>query len=477
MQNRITPAAAALLVVGCSLLQAPHLNARTVPAGMVYHQELTPAGQDRQEATQPAITPSENDAEAEKEYAAGRAAMRGRDWKRAIQAFKRTVQLNPDYRDARQRLAEARTILNNEEVEAVAARYYDEGVAAMNRNDFDGALDAFEKVSRINRRYRDVAELYAQLENKLLKPGALEPVASPAPDLIFNAPPADTIKTSIAAKADSSAANADSATHSKTAVVVSVDLDSMYRQALAAFERDDWKSAVIAFERIKFVQPNYRGLDGLAAVARANLLRQAGAAPMPAGKKGGKISAPLIAMIIAAVIGLTSLGLFAFSSTGRARFYSWRGNDIAAALLYERMVARQPNRLKLYPALAEIYLRLKRNDSAAKRIFERVLELNLPTRRRAEIHALVSQRDRQESQGLRRASGAADAHNKDGALQKSSRHRTRSQTDEMHKKPPAPRKPRRKKEILADLGQVNGMAANLISANGKLSNVEFETGE
>jgi len=441
MQNQIIASMAAFLAV-CLSVPA---NARVVADGMengISHQEPAPAGQDRQETAKPAIAPAENNAEAEKEYAAGRAAMRRRDWKGAIQAFKRTVELNPDYRDARQRLAEARTILNNEEIEAVAARYYDDGVAAMNRNDFDGALDAFEKVNRINRRYRDLEEIYARLEGKLPKSNAPDSTARPAPVLVRNAPPTDTVKTSVIAKVDSAAATADSSTHLETAAVARTQLDSLYQQALAAFERDDWKSAVIAFERIKFAQPNYRDLDDLAAVARVNLLRQTKGAQSPAGIDSRKILLPVIITVAVAIMGGLGFGLFVVSSAGRARFYRWRGNDVAAALLYEKLIAQRPNRIKLYPALAEIYLRLKRQDATARRIFQRVLALNLPTPHRAELHAIIAQQEQQASRKI-----------------------------------PAPRKPRKKKEGAAAFGNTNGVAAHLVGANGALANGEFKLGE
>jgi tetratricopeptide (TPR) repeat protein len=468
MQNQISVSMAALLAA-CLLVHAPLVDARAIVKGEengIRHQEPASAGQERQE---PTPAPAGNNAEAENEYVAGRAAMRVRDWKRAIEAFKRAVELSPDYRDARKRLAEARTILNNEEIEAVAARYYDEGVAAMNRNDTDGALDAFEKVSRINRRYRDLEELYARLEGRLPRPQAPDSAATRNPVVIFNALPADTGKKFIAAQADFPAANADSSTHSETAVVASVNLDSLYRQALAAFERDDWKSAVIAFERITFVQPNYRNLDDLVAVARANLLRQAKTAQLPAGSVDAKILTPVLGLIIAAIIGLALLGLFVVSPTGRARLYRWQGDNIAAALLYERMIAQKPNRVKLYSALAEIYLRLKRDDSTAMRIFEKVLALNLPTRHRAELRAIVVQQDRNESPG---ASETVDADKKDGTQQTSGRSRTPGHTDEMRKKPSPPRKPRKKKELVVALDHVNGVAVDLIGTNG-----ELKTGE
>ncbi len=432
MQNRVTALMAALFALG--LAMPADVRAHTADGPSAIFQQ-GPAGQE-------AVQLLGNNAEAEKEYVAGRAAMRQRNWPVAIQAFKRTLELSPDYRDARKRLAEARTILNNEEIEAVAARYYDEGVAAMNRNDYDGALDAFEKVSRINRRYRDLEELYARLEGRLPRVTASDSATLRRPATSFKALRPDTTQKVIAMKADSTAAGADSLTYSAITVASGANLDSLYQQALAALEREDWKSAVITFERIKFVQPDYRNLNDLAAVARTNLLRQAKALPLPAKTAGNKVSTAMIIGIVVAGIGLALLGsLFIISRTGRALFYRWRGDDISAALLYERIIAQKPDRIRAYPPLAEIYLRLNRRDATAMRIFQRVLTLNLPTRHRAEIHAIVAEQDRHENQ-----------------------------------EPPAPRKPRRRKKLAAILNHVNTAAENFIGKNGELTNGKLANG-
>lgn len=428
MQNSSMVSTAALLS-SFLLLQAPRLNAGSIDACMekvVFPQEPALAG--RQTAN-PAVIPAESNPEVDKEYAAGRTAMRRRDWKAAIQAFKRTVELNPDYRDARNRLAEARTILNNEEIEAVAARYYDEGVAAMNRNDTDGALDAFEKVSRINRRYRDLEELYARLEGKRPQPNAAAPPIAAA---TFSTAPKDSAEILVAEPAEPAAVNADSLIHPETAVAGSAKLDSLVEYALAAFERDDWKSAVIAFERIKFVQPNYHDLDDLAVMARTNLLRQTQNAASPARNDDWLISLLMIILAVITAIGWLGFGLLAVSPAGRARLYRWRGNDVAAALLYEQMIAQKPERVELYPLLAETYLRLKRQDAMAMQIFQKVLELNLPTRYRAEFHAMITQQERHKDRELS-----------------------------------TPRKPRKKKELATMLEHVNGAAGKWNNTNGR----------
>lgn len=95
---------------------------------------------------------------------------------------------------------------------------------------------------------------------------------------------------------------------------------------------------------------------------------------------------------VATLILLPVLGLLVFSSEKRANYYLWRKNYPAAANLLEKMLARHPEKAGLYAPLAELYLRLGRDDERALKVYQTVLRLNLPTRRREEINAALAQK-------------------------------------------------------------------------------------
>lgn len=95
--------------------------------------------------------------------------------------------------------------------------------------------------------------------------------------------------------------------------------------------------------------------------------------------------------IMAALGTLILLGFVMFSLSVRARWHLFRCNYTAAAEIYERLLARHPDRLKLYSILAEIYLLLPRNDAQALKVFKKVLQFNLETPNREEIDAIVVQ--------------------------------------------------------------------------------------
>jgi predicted Zn-dependent protease len=97
----------------------------------------------------------------------------------------------------------------------------------------------------------------------------------------------------------------------------------------------------------------------------------------------------------ATLAGIAIVSIFCFIGlrpTARARFQLWRGNDRAAAEIYEKLLAQNPQRVKLYAPLAEIYLRLGRNDERALKVYKSVVHFNLATSRREEINTMVAQK-------------------------------------------------------------------------------------
>jgi len=288
--------------------------------------------------------------ELDDEYVNGLEALRVQEWTRAVVIFEKIVDRGLDFRDARQRLAEAQTELARENTDTMIARYYADGVTAMNRHDLAAALAAFAKVRELDPNYRDAATRRREAESQLLrKPSPVAVVAA--------APP--------------------------------VNLDSLYNRALAAMEQKDWLPAVVALEKLQVLKPNYRDVVDRLAEARARFNtppRVASAAPP---KNSGASS--YLGGAIAALIILPALGIVAFSPTMRAKLYLLRSNYDAAAKIYERLLALQPGRLKLYAPLAYLYLRLGRRDQDAMKIYKMTLQLNLATPHRDELNALVAQ--------------------------------------------------------------------------------------
>lgn len=99
----------------------------------------------------------------------------------------------------------------------------------------------------------------------------------------------------------------------------------------------------------------------------------------------------LLGEIFAGLILLSSFVFILTLPTTRARFLQWRGNDLAAAEIYEKRLTKSPHRVKLYLALAKIYLRMGKTDGSAMKIYKTILQLNLATHEREKFSAIVAQ--------------------------------------------------------------------------------------
>ncbi|MDZ7267952.1 MAG: tetratricopeptide repeat protein [candidate division KSB1 bacterium] len=284
----------------------------------------------------------------ESQYTAGLAALKARDWARAIIIFEKILQTDAEFRQARQKLREAQSNLERENSETVLARFYTEGLTAMKQGDIRAALVAFEKVHKINQDYRDVASLLAEAEEMLAN--------SPAP---------------------------------RTPRTAGTGQDSLYRAAQAAIQGENWALAVKLLEQLQAASPEDPGLVDLLAQARVNL--QMSTPPVQAGAQHAEPPVLLISSALMALLLLPVIGFVALSPMLRARMALMRGDYDRAARIYEKILQQQPGRLKLYPALANIYLLTGRRDEQALKVYKTILQLNLITSNRDEITAAVAQ--------------------------------------------------------------------------------------
>jgi tetratricopeptide (TPR) repeat protein len=289
----------------------------------------------------------------EREYNAGMTAFKNRDWTRATLAFEKVLDNDPNFKDARSRLAEAQKALDRENKETVAARYYAEGVSAMNRGDLGGALAALERVSKINPQYRNTSGLLKQIEQTL----AQQPVAE-----------------KISPKSDAT-------------------LDSLYQQSVVLAEAQDWMQAVITLEKLALLAPDYRDVSARLEHARTQLQHTVATEKTAVQKTADPASASIWQNTgaWAALLLVPLIGLVMMSPTTRARYHLLRNDYAAAAAIYERLLARHPERTKLYPALANLYFLLGRRDARALKIYKTILQLNLPIQNREGINAIVAE--------------------------------------------------------------------------------------
>ncbi len=280
------------------------------------------------------------------EYAKGMEALKRRNWTVAIIAFERVLALDPEYLDARAKLAEANRGLENQGTETIVSLYYSQAINAMNEQDLGAALAALEKVRLLNPNYRETRKLIAKIEK--------------------------TLESRLDSKAPSNAY-----------------YEKLHSQVLADFEQENWMQAILNLEKLKALRPNDPEINRLLSEARASLqLATSRKNEENADKRRNALV--YTGWALAAVIGLPILGVMVFSPGVRARYYFMRGKYLKAAQIYERMLLRHPERIKLYVLLAKIYLLTGRNDEKALRVFQMLLNLNLAAHMHQQIRTVLT---------------------------------------------------------------------------------------
>lgn len=165
-------------------------------------------------------------------------------------------------------------------------------------------------------------------------------------------------------------------------------LDSLYFDGLAALEQNNSTRAVLSFEKLQTLQPDYRDARYQRARAWAKLKesRVAENARLFSGRNRTILRIGLASVALIAIWGIVLAWPHA-----RACYRLWRGDDQGAMQVYERILQRHPHRAKFYSPLADIYLLLGRNDDRAIKVYKAVLQLDLAKANRQEINAIVTQ--------------------------------------------------------------------------------------
>lgn len=297
----------------------------------------------------------------ESEYNAGTVALKQQDWTGAIISFKRVVESDPGFRDARGKLNEAQSGLSGESLNATVALFYEEGMAALKRNNIAEAHAALEKVRLLNPTYRDVSARLAELA-KTTQPS--QPLSQPA----------------------------------QTMGAASSPLDSLYHSALALMVKEEWAAALQTLNTLQARSPNYRDTADLLVRAQRHIQQPEPGMSTPLNAETDSPQRRTVLLLSCGFV-LTLLGFYCLSApTTRVRLLLWRGRNKEAVAIYETLLLRNPQQTSLYPVLTDLYLRAGRNDEMAMRVYRRALQLDLPERKRKTIRDFVAQNQASEEQ-------------------------------------------------------------------------------
>ncbi len=277
----------------------------------------------------------------EQHYKNGVAALRKKQWQQALEQFDAVQRLEPGYGNVANLLAQAqRELRAAREKKAKTAQLYKQGKTLMENKEWRQAAAVFSSLQAIDPSYEDTEEQLLKIRDALVKQRQ--------------------IKTNI---------------------------DTLYQHGVTALQTSDWLQAVLAFEKVKMLNPAYKDVENKLADARFNLKRNGNMAAKTDAKNTGAL---LWIGSGVSLLLLPMVGAFAFSPTLRARVYLSQGHYLKAARIYENFLKKKPERVALYPILANIYLLEDQRDENAIRVFETTLKLNVLTQRRAEINSIVS---------------------------------------------------------------------------------------
>lgn len=285
------------------------------------------------------------------DYYAGMAAYNRRHWTHAILTFERILAIDPNFRQLSKKLAAAERNLKREKTETILSRYYQDAKLALERDDLGWARRALEKINRLDPNYRDVPALLAKIAAIAL-------------------PSDDTLQT------------AERFNNEATLQ------DSLYQAGVRAYDESEWVQAVVNFEKLQLIAPNDNEVKSRLALAWEKLLHT----PPSTAKQDTRERRLPVGMALASIIAVSLVCFIGLRPTARARFELWRGHEQVAAAIYEKLLTQNPQRVKLYAPLSDIYLRLGRNDERALKVYKSVVHFNLATTRREEINGMVAQK-------------------------------------------------------------------------------------
>jgi tetratricopeptide (TPR) repeat protein len=282
----------------------------------------------------------------EKSYNEGLAAVNKNDYMSAIIAFERVREIDPNYKNITTRIQQIQKMLETQDSDATKIQYYNQGLEAYKNGDWERALNTFNKLYVLDHNFQDVQYLLAQTKEKVNK-------TSIPPDKI----------------------------------------DIYYQKGKELMEQKNYVNALINFEKVNAVDPNYKEVYTLIREARqfveSSRAENFAVAPVSDNKKNN----PILTLTIGFIIGIfiPFLAVMLLFPTARAKLYLFQKKYDKARNIYERMLDQNPERINLYITLANIYMNEKRKDEIAVRVFEKAIEANASSHFKKQIRPILSQ--------------------------------------------------------------------------------------
>ncbi len=297
-------------------------------------------------------------------------------WSEAVKSFEKIKSIQSDFADVDKLLAQAQEqqyqqLLTDQKID----NFYAMGIENFDKGNYTVALANFERVAELDASYKDIE---AKLKATKKEVNRISELMSKMPDRdVVNFSETDNNfemeSNSGATTVPQSQQLFSEQSRLMNAAVDSQLVQNYYQQALDLMQQQDWQRAMILLEKISLVKPDYKSTEFLIAQVKQNIeaANLAGANETADRKKSPAVILALIVGIIALPMAL----LFA-SPTTRAKYYILLKKHDKARDIYEKMLSKKPNNVKLYITLANIYINENRVDEIAIRVFERAIQYN-----------------------------------------------------------------------------------------------------
>ncbi|UCE04921.1 MAG: tetratricopeptide repeat protein [bacterium] len=321
----------------------------------------------------------QNDQQIQLFYNQAMAYMNEGNWSGAIKYFERIKRLQPNYPDVDKLLSQAQDrqyqqLLNEQKLE----NFYVKGIENFKNANYAVALVNFEKVAELDPGYMDIASRIQATQREVDRINELANRMSKKDEVTLSES-IDNFQLESNTFSSTDVNRQQLFTEKSRQLNAAIDsqlVQNYYKEALDFMQRQEWQRAMILLEKIKLINPDYKNTKFLFAQAKKNIeMANFYDENEPAETTRASFPSRLFLAFIGGIV-ILPLGLFLLSPTSRAKYYILLKRYDRAREIYERMLSRKPNNVKLYITLANIYINENRVDEIAIRVFERAIQYN-----------------------------------------------------------------------------------------------------
>jgi tetratricopeptide (TPR) repeat protein len=308
-------------------------------------------------------------------YAQALAYINDGNWSDAIKQFEKINSIQANYSDVNKLLAQAREKQNQQLLtDQKIDNFYAMGVENFDSGNYMVALVNFEKVSEIDPKFKDIDARIQATKKEISRVNELMAKMPKRNEATFTT--ADENFQIESNTHSSNDLNSQQLFTEKSrqmdAAIDSELVKNYYQEALDLMQQQQWQRAMILFEKIKLIKPNYKSTEFLLSQVKQNI---EAASVVVNETSNQSTSSTLLFALLGSIIALPIAFLVA-SPVTRARYYILLRKYDKAREIYERMLTKRPNNVKLYITLANIYINENRVDEIAIRVFERAIQYN-----------------------------------------------------------------------------------------------------